>query len=263
MTYASVEASRHSGYVAELYEFTLGATTWRQTSSVDSVTYLGNVYTPYPLERQAVERTGELSRSAVNIDISSDNPIAELFIITNPEQLVSVRIYTGHRDDGEYQLEFSGRVLACQWEKNHKAQLHCEPVITSMQRSALKLNFNPVCPYTVYSSKCAVTRTNVAGTLTAVNGSSVSVDTASTITNGRLIGGTITLGTSIRTITSHSGDNLTLTAALDSASVGDAVTMNIGCDKSMTACNDWHNNILNYGGEPYISSKNPFIGRIV
>jgi hypothetical protein len=89
------------------------------------------------------------------------------------------------------------------------------------------------------------------------------VDTASTITNGRLIGGTITRGNSVRTITSHSGDNLTLTAALDSATVGDAVTMNIGCDKSMTACNLWHNNILNYGGEPYISSKNPFNGRII
>jgi hypothetical protein len=66
----------------------------------------------------------------------------------------------------------------------------------------------------------------------------------------------------VRTINSHAGQALTITGPLVGVGVGDSVLIAMGCDKSLTACNDWHNNLLNYGGEPYIAAKNPFIGRI-
>jgi hypothetical protein len=102
----------------------------------------------------------------------------------------------------------------------------------------------------------------VAGTITAVSGLSISVDTASTIPDGRLIGGTIGTGNFVRTISSHVGDNLTVIAPLEGAQVGGSVSMCMGCDKSVVSCNAWHNNLLNFGGEPYIAGKNPFNGRM-
>jgi hypothetical protein len=263
MSYAVIEASTHDANLVEIYQFTMGASAWYQTSSVDPITYLGQEYTPNPITRAEIALTGEINRQALDLQISSRNEIAALYIAGSPEQTVSVRILQGHRNDGEFVLIFSGRVLSCKWGKELKASLNCEPIFTAMRRGALKRNYSEKCPYVVYSASCGVGRTYVAGTITAINALSVSVDTASTITSGRLIGGTITVGTQVKTINSHSGDDLTITGPLVGVVVGDTVNLAIGCDKSLTACNTWHANLDNYGGEPYIASNNPFKGRIV
>lgn len=263
MSYQVIEASVHDANVVELYEFTMGGTTWRQTSSVEAYTYGGFEYTPNPIERPALELAGEISRQSIELQISSQNDIAQLFIAGSPESMLSIRIFQGHRSDGEFVLIFSGRVLACKWGKQYKASLACEPIFTSMRRGALKRNFSDRCPYVVYSDACGASRTVTAGVLGSISGLNLVVAAAASITDGRLIGGTITIGATIRTITYHSGANIKITQPIDGAAAGDAVSMSIGCDKSLTACHDWHNNIANFGGEPYIADHNPFTGRMV
>lgn len=261
MSYTIVDASVHDGELVELYEFTMGGDTWRMTSSALAYTLAGREYTPYPLDRAQVERAGEINRTAITIQMNTLNPIAELFIVATPETQLSVRIFQGHRQDGDFVLIFSGRVITCKWGKGQDATLSCEPIVTALKRKALKRNYSLSCPYVVYSTPCGATRNYVAGVVTAVSGLNISVDTASTITSGRLIGGTIQANGTVRTITAHSGDNLTLIAPMTIA-INDTVSMSIGCDKSVVACNAWHANLANFGGEPYIAGNNPFSGRM-
>lgn len=262
MSYSIVDSSVHDGEIVELYEFTMGSQAWRMTSSVLSYELAGHEYLPYPLDRGQVERAGEINRTAITIQMNTLNPVAQLFIVATPESQLSVRIFQGHRQDGDFVLVFSGRVISCKWGKGQDAQLSCEPIVTALKRKALRRNYSLSCPYVVYSLPCGANRIYVAGIITAISGLSVSVDSGSTITDGRLIGGTISSGNAIRTITGHVGDALTLIAPMENAEVGDVVSLSMGCDKSIVACDAWHNNKLNFGGEPYISGKNPFSGRM-
>ncbi|WP_269915579.1 phage BR0599 family protein [Acinetobacter sp. HY1485] len=45
--------------------------------------------------------------------------------------------------------------------------------------------------------------------------------------------------------------------------LGDVVSIYPGCDKLNTTCTDKFNNILNFGGFPFMPSSNPFVGTII
>jgi len=271
VSYEIIEASVYDGDVIELYEFTMGTESWRFTSSVVDHTYAGNTYTAEALERSRVERAGEMNRAKITIMMDSNNDIARLFVLTQPRNMMSVRIFQGHRNDNDFRLQFSGRVTSCKWGKKRTAELTCEPEMTSWKRKSLQYNYSENCPYVVYSSLCRKTRSPFGGKVKAINGLVYTIgDLAASTPEPRLIGGTISLGASARTITAQTNTtyagspavNLTLTAHFEDVAVGDSVSMVIGCNHSTTACKEWHNNIANFGGEPYIPEKNPFRGRI-
>lgn len=262
MSYQEIEQSVHDANVVELYKFIMGPLSWFQTSSSESYTYNGDVYEPEPLDRPVIELAGEVSRQTMEIGCSSKNDVAQLFIAGSPEQAVTLQIFQGHRSDGEFLLIWSGRVLSIRWKKQFKATMFCEPIFTSLRRGALKQNFSTRCPYLVYSGPCGASRTYFAGVVLSASGLSLTISTANTVTNGKLIGGTIDIGNTVRTITEHSGQSITVSQPFEDVSPGDSCSMSIGCDKSLTACDEWHDNLPNFGGEPYIAKDNPFIGRI-
>ena len=271
MSYEVIEASVHDGDIVELYEFALDQTKWYMTSNALDYEYGGNLYEAYPLERSKVERTGEMNRVKTTIMCDSENPIVKQFIVVQPRSQISVKIYAGHRGDDDFRLQFSGRVLNCKWSGGRDAELTCEPEMTSWRRQSLKFNYGKNCPYVVYSALCRKPREPIQGTVRYVSGLDIYIEPSLPITTPRMIGGVITWGTNSRTPTTHDvgvylGYNvimMRLTAAFVGIAAGEKVSMVIGCDHSTTACKDWHDNIDNFGGEPYIPEENPFEGRIV
>jgi hypothetical protein len=269
VSYELIEASVYDGDIVELYEFTLGTTVWRFTSASTDYTYAGNEYISYTIDRTKNERTGEMNRVKTQIYMDGNNPIVLLFVQSQPRNQIGVRVFAGHRGDDDFRLQFSGRVLNCKWSGNRSAELTCEPEMTSWRRPSLKVSFSKNCPYVVYSSKCRAPRNSVGGTIKYISGLNIYVEPNIAITAGRLIGGIISEGINSRTITSHTngtylGDSvvmLTITAQISGAIVGYPVALLIGCNHSTTACKDWHDNIDNFGGEPYTPEKNPFVGK--
>ena len=61
-------------------------------------------------------------------------------------------------------------------------------------------------------------------------------------------------------MTSHAGSSLTL-ANPCALAVSDAVTLYPGCARNRETCKNKFNNILNFGGWPWIPLRNPFDGR--
>jgi hypothetical protein len=264
VSYQVIEASVHDANVIELYKFTSGQNIYYQTSAATSYVYNGDTYEPAVLERPAIELAGEVSRQTMEIKCSSTNDIAQLFIAGLPESAITVQIFQGHRSDGNFVMIWSGRVLSVKWGKQYKASMYCEPIFTTLRRGALKQNFSERCPYVVYSSQCGKGRTYFAGTVLSASGLNFTIDTASSVTDGKLVGGTLSIGQTVRTITAHTGTSIRVSQPFTTdAAVGDPCSLSIGCDKSLTACDEWHDNLPNYGGEPYIAAHNPFIGRIV
>lgn len=63
-----------------------------------------------------------------------------------------------------------------------------------------------------------------------------------------------------RFISDHTDAALTVTSAVGTLPGGTPVKIYPGCDHTLATCNTKFANAINYGGMPYIPTKNPFGG---
>ena len=199
-----------------------------------------------------------------------ENPIAQLFRTSAVESSIALQIFEVH-DDGEptvdVRLIHTGRVLGRHVKlsgKNREAILKSEPLITAQKRPAIREKSGKTCPYVLYDPfTCKATQTPVFGTITAINGVVLTVDGAEAVAGNDLVGGYIETFEEKRMIVGHSGQTVTIHTVMQGLETGDAATMYIGCNHTTSDCERLHDNIPDFGGEPFIPSKNPHDRRIV
>lgn len=272
------ERSREDGAPIELYEFSLGGCDfWRFTSSEFPVTYAGNVWTPTPISRSALAQATDSSRNALAITLPRNNAVPELFRISPPAEIVTLSVYGLHRRDLTDAIHlWAGRVLNAQWRDTSFAELQCEPVSFSLRRPGLRRVYQLVCPHVLYGPGCKVEKRDFRflTTVTAISGSQLSVAAeASTTYPGGFIewayGDLFPEGETEsaepckldrRFIKSHSSLTFLLDRPFQGVSIGDEVALYPGCAHNTLSCENVFSNIANYGGMPFMPSKNPFSG---
>lgn len=266
MTYEAREASTQEGAPVELYEFTRGTIVQRFTSADSDFTLLANTYTSATLQRGQIESSAERARNSLSITCARDFPIAELFRVTPPTEVIMLTLKRVHRGDTDAAVIWMGRVLNCEWSGS-VARLNCEPVISSLRRVGLRRKYQRQCPHVLYMQgpgQCGVNRAthSTVTTVAAVSGLVLSVDS---LASKPYAGGFVeweTPGGEIerRFISSFAGTDLTLSQAFQGIAVGQEVTVSPGCDHTMATCQTVYANLPNYGGFPFIPIKNPFDG---
>lgn len=268
MTYIATDATTYSGQPVHLIKFDYQTTTYRYTTGAEDFNDGLNTWTAEEIEPlQNLSLSENLEKATIELVTRLENPIAQLFRTSAIESSVTVQIYETHVNDNEIVLIHSGRVLARHVKltgKKREAVLKCEPLITAQKRPAIREKTGYTCPYVLYDgSTCKATKAPVFGTVLTVSGNSMTVSNADSVTSGYLVAGYIETSEEKRMITAHSGTSISVTTAMQGLEVGDAVTMYIGCDHTTSDCSGKHDNIVNYGGEPYIPSKNPHEGRMI
>lgn len=261
MTYQSQETGTNTGAPVELYKFVSGAQSWYYTSSDEEISHLGQTYLPSVMKRSDHEIDGTDGESKVEITVALDSEVASLYRIIVPSRTTEVTIYRLHRseDPPEAIIYWSGRIRAVTWS-GVEAKIHCN-LLGSFKRQGPNRLYQRLCPHILYSPECGLSPAlyKVAGTITAVNGAVLTVDTASSQADGYWTAGYVQAGDDYRTVIAHSGNDLTLTLQMAEAGVGDTVDIFAGCDHSKTTCfNKFGDNTIHYGGTPYLPNKNPF-----
>lgn len=264
MTYDARESSAYSGNPVELYEFNRGSSYWRYTSGDEDIAWNAQTWERVPISRTALDETGELNRVNLEITLQRDNPVADLFRLYPPGDIVTVKIWRKHRDDAEAVVIWAGRVLNCEF-KGGEAVLHTEPVYTSIRRNGLRRFYQRQCPHVLYGPSCGVNQTlyKASGPVIAISGNTIQVAAAGSFANGYFAGGYVSWlsgawVTENRLITDHTGVTLTLSAPILGLAVGLSVDVYPGCDHTLSTCQTKFSNHANYGGWPYIPTKNPF-----
>lgn len=279
MTYAAHETSEQSGAPVELYLFTRNAVDGsdpcspvssstvlvRSTSAEVDIEHDSETWVSDVLSRSDLEESPELARVPISITTRRNNPVADLFRVSPPTDVIALTIFRLHRDDSpaEAVVLWMGRVLNCEWT-GAQARLNCEPVSTSVRRTGLRRLYQKGCPHVLYGAGCKVDRTahDIATTVTAIDGKVLSV---AALLDRPYAGGYVQRETSSgvfekRFIQAQDGLDLTLSLPFSGLDVSDAVTVFPGCDHTTATCNDVYSNLPNYGGMPFIPSKNPFGG---
>lgn len=266
MTYDTRERSVQDAAPIELYEFTRGAIVQRYTSADADFTLLSTTYIAATMQRSQIETSAERARNTITITGARDFPIADLFRIAPPADVVMLTIKRVHRGDTDPAVIWMGRVVNCEWAGS-VSRLTCEPVITSLRRNGLRRKYQRQCPLPLYSQgpgMCNVVRATHS-TTTTVTAAAGLVLTVATLASKPYPGGFVEWQTPAgpverRFITGRAGLDLTLSQAFVGITPGATVTVSPGCDHTQGTCIATYANGANYGGFPFIPLKNPFDG---
>lgn len=219
------------------------------------------------INRDAYKSNGKSDPTNMAIRMPVNTDLSNLFLPYPPPQPVGISIFQGHHDDvdGELLLVWSGKILSVSREGS-EAVLNCDNNIVSMTRLGLRRNYQFGCPYVLYGSLCKASRENA-----SVDAVVVSVDDGALVLTAGWYGGRnpqdfaggymswrSKIGTEYRTISAVSvGGAITYVGPLRNINPGTEITITLGCNHQRSHCSGLHNNINNFGGQPWIPLKNP------
>lgn len=269
------ETSVQDGTPVYKFAFVNGATTYRYTSASFEMTDPNGTYTPEPISFTNIITTSEIAKNAVSITLPRDNTLAGIFLGQVPEEATSLTVYRGHTPTLEGDIYWKGRVASAEVGRD-SVTLNCEDIFTSMQRPGLRARYQKNCRHPLYSTDCGVTQASfsVSASINAISGFTITVDPISQspeLDADYFAGGIIELSDGTKRsivsqgVSSPDGIVLTLISPFNDLSVTSpqtSCTLYPGCDHTTTDCKNRFNNLLNYGGFPYLPSKNPFQGNV-
>lgn len=278
MTYKVEETSVESAQPVELYTFVIGTTTYRYTSSEDQVTFQANLYLPRQISRNSPKQAADERRQQLAITLPTEDPVASRFIGIVPGQLMTLTITRVHRGDiTEGYVLWKGRITGATYKKSG-AECTLQGLTTeaAFSRPIPRFKFQGLCNHVLYDALCSVPGANnkYTGNVSVVTGNTITVDGLFATEGAQWArGGYISFnsGEDYRLVLNQASDVCTLLLPFSEAGlVGNNVEVFAGCDHTTTDCKTKFrnvsdiiaSNILNYGGFPYVPTKNPFTTRL-
>lgn len=256
----------------ELYRFVEGdsAMIYTVTSSDEAQVYdagFGNeTYAPIAIGRTEAQGKGEMARQNIVITFGIDNETAKRWFVTSLDFPLVVTVFSV--DDGDVEIEWKGRLTSVS-PKKATIEFTFESVFTSMRRMGLRQRYQKTCPHSLYGQGCRLDKEDfaISGHVSAVLNSTVTFPDAASYADGWFNAGIFEdQDGNLRFILSHVGSTLVLIRPMNTlidyvAAHGyTGLTCRIfpGCNRTTQNCNDKFANILNFGGFPFMPTKNPF-----
>ena len=268
MSFTATEVSDDEGRPIAMYAFTLGAATWRYTSSDNDVVMAGYKWTASAISDEGLSLTGEAATDTMNITCPSSIAPVQLMIGTPPSQSMMLSIYHYHEGGDEMVLSYIGELLQVDFPQPGVARFAVDTLSVSLQRDGLRLGYQRSCPYALYDAgTCNADKTahKIVGEITESTINTITVSTMFETPNGLFDGGFIEWdhpqrGREYRGIETQVAGLLTLFGLADGLYYGLQVTAYHGCDRRASTCSSKFNNLDNYGGVPDMPGKSPFDG---
>lgn len=292
MSYNNVEQSIELSPV-ELFKFyNSDGTVKLYNSGTEDIVYLSETYKPEIISADDIEITDETEAKTLTIRVPRKSSIAGLFLVYAPIEQLWLNIYRKHwnDEDAEFIRYWTGMVAGVEYTEDY-ANLICKPIDTAFNKLGLWKNYASKCQHMLYDVRCKV---NIAlpqyfqnVTLTAVNNgiylesngfglwsNFIDVGTGnSKIKSGWWATGFIRVASSgeVRMITIHGtegGDGyidntkVTILTAINGLKAGDVIEVYAGCARDIDTCVNKFDNVVNFGGFPFIPLNNPFTYKI-
>lgn len=248
------------------------------TDAEESITRDGITYQPIAIDRTAVEVSGSLDRVALTVKMQKGTALDEFFLMYPQTQVMNLIVFEGHDGDSTEELldwpsVWNGRVVNCV-DTDYELELTGEPLMTALRRPGLRRHYQRHCPHALYGPQCQAVKAAAGQTRAAASVSTGTITLATALSTvpartkfaGGLVEWTAPGGVKhVRAIVSVSTNGLQVVTRgrIRSADLpaNTNVTCYLGCGRTTTDCSNLHNNIVNYGGQPWIPNENPLSTR--
>ena len=240
--------------------------------SVPGIT--GDTWIPEAITHGNIIDTDQAFRAELPISFPMTNEFAfnQLgFFSVNP---MKVRILKGFFNDetNELRAQFVGEVISVMIERTSgQITFSCMTDIAALERKGLSQVIQRPCRHSLYGTDCGVSiddyKTTVSITTITPNSRFAQIDANPVLQNGVLRGGILIWQGRYSMIDDNQGNILKLKENLpdlvNAVSIeSQFVEIAPGCRLTRSDCNSKFNNILNFGGFPWMSD-NPFNGKQV
>jgi len=272
MSFEQRETSRYHGSPANLFLFRYGENALARfgcTDAEQSQVYDGVNYVPRSISLPEITQSSQLDQQTLEITMADTNEIAALFRGFPPSYNVALTVYRGHlsEETPDWRVLWTGRVLSAKFDPDdNTAQLSCEPLSSAFRRPGLRRSWMVMCPHVLYGAQCKASReANSFSVVPSALGAGYIDLPASWVspeeTKAKFVGGLVEWqgpnGVVLRTILSVTSTRLVLNGDTSGLIAGQSVKLSIGCNHQVDDCKDIHNNILNYGGQPFMPGDQP------
>ncbi len=272
MTFDSRERSVASGQPIRLYLFARGALRWAYCSADRDVAFQAVTYKAMPISDDGVRITGEASADVLKVTAPATLEVAQLFRGAPPSSEIELTVRDYHYGEADSstssQVVWVGSVSGVRWPQPDRAEIACESIGASMDRTGLRLTWERNCPFTVFDADCKADRASraVSTTLTAITATTITAAAFSAKPDGYFAGGYVEWGVGAgelerRGVESHVGSVLTILGGTSGMAAGLAIAALPGCRQTAEYCNSEFNNLDNFGGIRHLPGKSPFDGQ--
>lgn len=266
MSFDIQERSADGGAPVEIYDIVLGSTTYYFTSSSDPITYMDNVYPPTQVIRDTLTFGADQRTQVVNIAIPTAHAFAQVFATSVPGVKAMLTLRRFHRTDtaGEFVVLFKGICRAVSFsDQNGLAKIAVMPISGALVRNIPRYTYQSLCNHVLYDRWCTKVAadfkyTNIieniqSGSLFDVHGLDVNPD-------GYCDSGFAVFGGDYRLILKQVGPTIQLLLPFFADITGGPnIDVYAGCDHSVITCKAKFDNVINFGGFPYVPTNNPFV----
>lgn len=281
MSFGQYETSADQGepILLALFRFGDGALDYyAYTDSEQTFPFEGIDYLPTSLGVGEINSSGTLDNSTLSITVPENLPLIDIFRLRPPSDVVTLTLRQGHANDPDAQflVGWSGKVIAFEVDgDNDTATLGCEPISISMRRTMLRRHWQYGCPLPLFGPDCRANRAAATSTHTVVSTTGAIVVLAPTWATAdrrpKYEGGVAEWlnpdgRRMIRRIIRCDADGtVVLATTADELVAGQPIQMVLGCNHKTGLptlndggdCHPLHNNIKNFGGDPWIPTENP------
>jgi len=267
MTYTAQELSQKEGQPVELYQFTIGAEVTRLTNAEQDVTVAAATYTSETIQRSEPRITFGDDAEDIEIVLPRTNALPQRYINIVPAQKIQVTISRIHRTDGANQVAvfWEGVVVSVGFAADGMATMRCRSLLSELSRQMPRRTFQGPCNHILYDQFCKLSRASFQSNLTvaSISGRDYTITGLSAAGGADATyfeGGYVSFNDQeYRLIMQQTGDVAKLLLPFDSSvQAGSAVKVFAGCDHSLETCHTKFSNAINYGGFPFVPSRNPF-----
>lgn len=275
MSYNAEEISREGGSPVEIIDIVLGTESWHHTTAEDPITVSAIVYTPLSITRDNIPVGRDENVQEVPLTVPGSHEFVRRFRLKVPKDIATVTIRRYHRYDGGNEVIslFKGYVTAVKYIQNGAmAQIGVAPFTINMGRPVPRYVYSGLCNHLLGDRWCTIDLDGqdansldlrFTGNLSNFLGNMVVVDGVSAIyPDNYFQGGTILTATGdIRLVIKQIGNNFYTYVPLFEGDdlEGTNVIVTSGCDHLMTTCKNKFDNVINYGGFPFVPRNNPFV----
>jgi uncharacterized phage protein (TIGR02218 family) len=270
MTFDAQETGLESGEPIELFEFRLGVLEFNYTSNENDVALLSRTWVAIPISRgRIIQAVDEQQGDKLDLELPSNNEFIAKFIQIVPGQRATFTLRRYHRNDAgsEAVTLFKGVLQNVNFTDNgRRAKVQALPLTRAKSRPLPRMTYQNLCNHMLYDSRCKIDKDNASFkkslTVSAVSGNVLTVTGAGAFGADFFEGGYIEFNDDFRQVVEQGGtgnNDLTLRFPFENSPVGEVVICRAGCKhRLITDCQTKFSNVVNFGGFPYVPTKNPF-----